>query len=324
MTAMQHHGNRKEKTKMEIIKINSMECGNSYETPLLITDITEKVGRNGSSYLDVKLSDGENKITAKWFDKTANTLGRNVGDICIVRLGVDEYQGQPSYKIIGCKDCNEEIDKSQFLITAPVSAEEMYQYIFIMLQNLENKEISAIGCAMYEEYKEKLLRWSAAKTMHHAFYSGLLYHTYRMVQSASELTKIYPCNKDLVICGCAIHDIGKLIELDTNELGEASYTVDGTLFNHLLIGCELVTFFGKKVGASKEVIKNLKHIVASHHENLEFGAIVKPATTEAMLVSQIDYLDSKVEAIEEATKDLEAGCVTDTCINGTHLYKPNL
>ena len=79
-----------------------------------------------------------------------------------------------------------------------------------------------------------------------------------------------------------------------------------------------------ELGTDKEVLRNLKHIIASHHGELEYGAIVKPATIEAIIVSQIDYLDSRVEMFEEALTNVDAGSMTENYVAGVHLYKPNI
>ena len=118
----------------------------------------------------------------------------------------------------------------------------MYDYIYKTLKNLENKDVSDLGCKIYEELKSRLMYWSAAKTMHHAYLSGLLYHTYRMVAAAEILSAIYPsCNRDLVICGCALHDIGKIKELSTDSLGKVNYKLNKCLciiiFNNIINKC---------------------------------------------------------------------------------------
>lgn len=310
---------------MTITKFTTMETGKTYETPLMVTEINEKTGKNGSAYLDVKLSDGDNAIIAKCFNMTVADFSAKVGEVLDFNISVEEYNGSPSYKITGFKPCNEDINKADFVISAPIPAKDMYDYIYKTLKNLENKDVSDLGCKIYEELKSRLMYWSAAKTMHHAYLSGLLYHTYRMVAAAEILSAIYPsCNRDLVICGCALHDIGKIKELSTDSLGNATYTIDGSLLNHSLIGIECVSYYANELGTDKEVLRNLKHIIASHHGELEYGAIVKPATIEAIIVSQIDYLDSRVEMFEEALTNVDAGSMTENYVAGVHLYNPNI
>lgn len=163
---------------MTITKFTTMETGKTYETPLMVTEINEKTGKNGSAYLDVKLSDGDNAIIAKCFNMIVADFSAKVGEVLDFNISVEEYNGSPSYKITGFKPCNEDINKADFVISAPIPAKDMYDYIYKTLKNLENKDVSDLGCKIYEELKSRLMYWSAAKTMHHAYLSGLLYHTY--------------------------------------------------------------------------------------------------------------------------------------------------
>ena len=90
-----------------------------------------------------------------------------------------------------------------------------------------------------------------------------------MVRSAVMLSRVYPVDRELLLAGTALHDIGKLSELETDNLGVADYSVDGNLFGHSLIGCEMVTKAASKNIYDEEKVRLLKHMIASHHGTLE-------------------------------------------------------
>ena len=299
------------------MKFSEMEIGNNYVTNVMLTSVTEKQSKNGGTYLDINMIDGDNEVNAKYFSMNKNDFAHEKGDIISVNLNVKEFNGSKNFNITKHYVPEGEVYKGDFIITAPVDAEEMYEFIFDTLKGLKNKELATITTRIYTDFRSQLLYWSAAMTHHHNCYSGLLYHSYRMVKSAIQLVQVYS-NCD---AGAALHDIGKLKELSTDEFGVAEYTEDGNLFGHLFIGAELLTYYGNKCKISKEVMRNLKHIIISHHENLEWGAITRPATMEAFLVSQIDYIDSQIYVFEKEEKDIEPGYMSENrVLGGIHVY----
>lgn len=149
---------------------------------------------------------------------------------------------------------------------------------------------------------------SAAKTIHHDCRSGLIYHTYRMIKAALKLTETYDnLDRTLLITGAALHDIGKIRELSTNEFGAAEYTPEGRLLGHAMIGVAMVDDAVEHYDCKCEKTEMLKHIIASHHGKLEYGACVVPAIPEAICVNMLDELDAKLYQMEEALKTTEPG-----------------
>lgn len=78
------------------------------------------------------------------------------------------------------------------------------------------------------------------------------------------------------------------------------------------MGAILVRDYGKKLQTPEPVLKELEHIILSHHGEPEWGAVVKPASLEAFLVSQIDMIDARVMAFEEEITKLDAGLISDS------------
>ena len=74
----------------------------------------------------------------------------------------------------------------------------------------------------------------------------------------------------------------------------------------------------------------LEHIILSHHQKPEYGAVKVPATPEAVLVSMIDDLDAKTTialtaARPEFTKamDLGGNFTERNWALGTKVFKPD-
>ena len=132
-----------------------------------------------------------------------------------------------------------------------------------------------------------------------------------MAKASEVYTNIYEVNGDIITAGVILHDIGKLKELDTDDLGSASFTTEGRLFGHLLLGVMMIEEVAKEIGTPNEIVEQLEHIIASHHGKYEYGAIALPATKEAEIVYMLDMADSRIYMYEEAYKKVEPGEMSD-------------
>jgi 3'-5' exoribonuclease len=108
-------------------------------------------------------------------------------------------------------------------------------------------------------------------------------------------------NRDLVVAGCLLHDIGKLYELASFPKND--YQDEGQLLGHIVIGSELIHDRANKIpDFPKEVEMLIKHIVLSHHGEYEYASPKRPKCLEAMIVHLADYTDSKLKMLEEMVK----------------------
>ena len=104
--------------------------------------------------------------------------------------------------------------------------------------------------------------------------------------------------RDLLIFGAIYHDIGKVKELEVSS--EIKYTDEGRLVGHLTMACEFVEKFSSQINDFPEETKLMcKHIVLSHHGKLEYGSPKRPKFLEALIVSMVDELDSRVDSMKK-------------------------
>jgi 3'-5' exoribonuclease len=131
--------------------------------------------------------------------------------------------------------------------------------------------------------------------MHHAYIGGLLEHTLSMATIADYLADHYPyVNRDLLISGALLHDMGKVSEYSIE--GEFTFSEDGRLVGHIIRAITMVETAAAELGTlSPEQTQQIVHLIASHHGTLEWGSPVIPKTLEAILLHQIDLLDSRVQ-----------------------------
>ncbi|MDF2617024.1 MAG: metal dependent phosphohydrolase [Sedimentibacter sp.] len=164
------------------------------------------------------------------------------------------------------------------------------------------------------KYEKKLYYYPAAKKNHHSYMGGLLYHTLRMLQSGERLGQVYGFLKmDYIYAGVLLHDICKILEMDSDEYGVVSdYSMEGKLLGHIIQGIKEIEIEGEKIGLSREKSIILQHMVLSHHYEPEFGSPKKPMTPEAEILHFLDIIDARMFDFEHALEAIEPGQFTET------------
>ena len=267
---------------------------------VLLLKKEEKLGKKGK-YYDLSITDKQQTVFAKDWIMKAKTY--DDGTVVNAWLTKDSF-GYKLENIEPCPDCS----PGDFIRHPPINEQEMFDYLLGRLG--EYSSIAKIGVKLYGDNKEKLLYWSAAASMHHNIYGGLLYHTYRMVQLAEKMCEVYDgLDKELLITATALHDIGKLTELNTEMSGVTSYSEKGNMLGHAVIGINMIDAAAKELGIPEddEKLLLLEHCIASHHGQLDFGAITVPNIFEAQILNMIDLTDSRAYMYESQYDELKPG-----------------
>ncbi len=320
-----------------IRKFSEMRIGKTYETHALLLDATEKVAKNGKPYVVLSLCDGDQTITAREFGiglSTLRTSGILNGDIVKVVVCVEEYCGK-SYNVkFVAKQVDESITRDDFLVRAPINVEEKFAELLQKVgeshvpceEDSYLEPLSGLTSRILIQNKDAFVRASAAKSIHHNVIGGLLLHTITMVEVAEQVANKYQnLDRELLICGTALHDIGKITEMQTDELGNTSYTPKGRLLGHSAIGIMLIHEASQISGANNEErVLMLEHMLAAHHGVQEYGAIVNPAIREAFVLHALDMIDSKTYTIDEVYKSIDEGTLSPNIygLGGQSVYRP--
>jgi len=195
---------------------------------------------------------------------------------------------------------------------APVNTEELRKDIETTIANLENKVIKDITETIYNRFRDDFYLYPAATKFHHAYISGLAYHTHTMLKLAEGFYKVYPfLNTDLVNAGIVLHDMCKIFEFDTYEGSE--YTVKGKLLGHITMGANLIDSVARELGyIDEEETMLLEHIIISHHYYGNYGSPRKPNIAEALIIHFIDNIDSKTTVLGEELDVTETGHLTSS------------
>ena len=169
----------------------------------------------------------------------------------------------------------------------------------------------------------RLRRWPAALQMHHAHRHGLLWHSVQVAEGALALAGAYGKDEvlldlDAIVLGALLHDIGKGDE--QSEGASDGYPAPGRLVTHMGWGLVRLTEALTRAEAAgwtptarqRALFDHLLHVVASHHGQVDWGALCPPVSREAWLVHFADNVSAKLEGVGEALRSgtvLEDGWV---------------
>jgi len=317
---------------MKEFYINQLETGMEFQDFFMVKAIAVKMGANKKQYLDLMLGDCTGEITAKkWDVMDAELPALNEikdGDIIKIKANVTEWNGMRQIRVLRIRKAVDTDGQElwDFIKAAPEKTQDMYDYIGRAIDSMADKDLQAISRRMMEENKEKLLYYPAATKNHHSQYGGLLYHMKRMIDMGERACLVYQnLKRDWVVTGVIIHDMEKIREIESNELGIASgYSFEGQMLGHLVQGVKYVDRLAEELGINKEKAIMLEHMILTHHYEPEFGSPKKPLFPEAELLHYLDMMDAKMFDMEAALAATKPGEFSDRVwtLDNRKLYKP--
>ena len=294
------------------------------EGQFLLGSVSKGVNANGGSYLSVELRDASGQIVAKKWDATP--LDEQifvVGNVINVVGETNKYKEQLQLKILSAELVPlDEIDVEKFVKAPPVAKDELIKRFNDHIASIKNEDCLKILNYFINKFGEKIFSYPAAVSIHHEYSSGLLMHSITMADIANYLCPIYEADHDLMITGCLLHDLGKIIELEGPIVYK--YSLEGKLLGHISIMCAEIRKAAEELNIQSEIPLLLEHMVLSHHGQQEFGSPIMPLTKEGLLLSLIDNLDSKMVVVNKATVDLEPGTFSNKVfsLDNRSFYKP--
>jgi 3'-5' exoribonuclease len=315
-----------EETMMQIAAFaNEMEVLGYY----LLRNFEIKTGKTNKPYIDVTLEDKTGQVNAKIWN-LEGIDPEEFQDIIAVKVKgkVREYNGTLQLNIEKMRPVSnkDSIEFDDLIPSAPEKGSEMYAAVMAYADNIVNYDLKKLTVHILDTYKDKLEYYPAAKSNHHSIRGGLLYHILRMLEASKALCDVYKnVSTDLLYTGVILHDIAKIEEMNSNELGIVTeYSKEGELLGHITIGANIVHEAGKELGLDPEAVLAVKHMILSHHYEADFGSPKKPCFIEAELLHYIDMIDARVYDMEKATKDIEKGTFSEPVlsIERRKIYRP--
>lgn len=315
---------------MQFTYINNLKQGGTIYGIYVLRNKELKEASNKKLFLDLVFVDSTGEISGKIWDANEELYNSLVlNKIYNIYARVDKWKEALQLNIIKMQLAEQRVqDKiAEFVPSAPLAPEEMLREIYSYVGKINNSDIRNIVLKLLKNKEDKLLYYPAARSLHHSIRSGLLYHIIRMIRVAEKLKDVYSeINLDLLYAGVLIHDLAKVGELESDELGFSEYSKEGQLLGHLVMGIRDIEIAGRELGTSEEVILLLQHMVAGHHYEPEYGSPKKPMFLEAELLHYIDLMDARIYDYDNTLKNIDKGSFSEpvSSLDRRRLYNPDI
>lgn len=286
---------------MKSFFIKDLQLGQKlFSEPFVLKSLGKKITKNNLPYWDVKFADKTGEINGKIWSDGINASDENVivNDIVALDAIVEEnYNGSGIQLIVSSMKKTDNYAVEDFIRTIDLDVDEYWERLLKFANSVKNQYLKQLlkNILGDEEWAKRFKIWPAAEKVHHDFIGGLLRHTVEMLNLGEEAFKIYPeADRDLVITGVILHDIGKINELSVGSI--IARSLEGSLLGHIYQGGTLVENFIDRIPGFPSSLKaQVLHIILAHHLKLEWGSPVEPHTMEAMFVHLLDYMSSQLQ-----------------------------
>ena len=265
--------------------------------------------RAGKTYYSMTLQDKSGIMDAKIWDLTDAVGHFEAGDFIKIDGSVVSFQNANQLNVRRVRRSEEgEYDPSNYIPTSKKNVDEMVQQFLGYVKSLKNQYIKALAEEFFvkdESFIKRFKKHTAAKSVHHNFQGGLLEHTLGILQICDFLAGQYEVlDRDVLMIGAMLHDIGKMQELSDFPL--VDYTDEGNLVGHIVIGVEQINEKIKAIaGFPADLANIIRHMVLSHHGELEYGSPKKPALIEAVVLHYADNIDAKIMTFRTLLEESE-------------------
>lgn len=287
-----------------IADLASFEEGKFFESIFLVLTRQQRTTQTNKPYLNLILCDKTGQLEGRIWDPSDPRIAREEfdrGDVVKVRASVSRYNDRLQMKVEQLRKAfPAEIDKSDLMPATIYDVEALWAQLLAFVDSFTEPHLKLLLTTLLNDPKiaSAYREAPAAKQLHHAWLGGLLEHVVSLLTLADRVAPHYPLvHRDLLLTGVVLHDIGKVRELSW-EIG-FEYTLDGVLLGHISMGASLAERTMDTLPGFPPKLKTLVlHLILSHHGKLEFGSPKLPMTPEALVLSFVDDLDAKMQAMK--------------------------
>lgn len=292
--------------------VNQLSNGDSVDESYLVADKQLRANRQGNLYLHLELRDKTGSVGARlWNASEALARTFDPGDYLHVRGKTQLFQGALQLILSHVELIDpSRVEAEDFLPQSTQNVARLTARLRELLFSMSNPHLRAlVECFLIDdEFVRKYTTAPAGIKNHHAYHSGLLEHVVTLLTVASRIVDLYPeLDRDLLLTGIFLHDIGKVNELSYDRA--FAYSDEGQLVGHLVMGVEMLRDKLERTADltgepfPTELALRLKHMIVSHHGTHEFGSPKLPMTLEAIALHYLDNLDAKIHAFSREIRD---------------------
>lgn len=298
-------------TKVKFVK--DIREGEPVKDLFLVSNKAVMVSNSGKPYINLSLRDRTGQVECRVWDRAEEIAKRFERDDIVEASGnAIVYQGRLQLKVHDVRKAEGAADLSEFLPVTKKGIDPLWADLQRFVAAVKDPDLSALLRRVFPDppatgTAKRFRQAPGGKRMHHDYIGGLLEHTVSVAGICSLLAAHYEgVDGDMLVAGALLHDIGKVNELSYE--GAFEYTDEGRLLGHLYMGAEWVASECTKIeGFPPEKTMLLKHIILSHHGELEYGSPKRPKTLEAVILHFVENMDAKVAAFQDAVEALPDG-----------------
>ena len=279
------------------------EEGKLFDSFFLVLARQFRTTQTNKPYLHLIFCDKTGQLEARAWEPADSRIGKDVerGDVVKVRGCVQRFNDRLQMKVEQLRKAYpQEVDKAEYMAATTYDVAALWNQLLGFVESFTDPHLKLLLTTILADpkiagaYREA----PAAKQLHHAWLGGLLEHVVSLLTLADRVVPHYPIlQRDLLLTGVILHDIGKVRELAW-DIG-FEYTIEGVLLGHIQIGAALAE---RTMDSLPEFPPRLKmlvlHMILSHHGKLEFGSPKLPMIPESLMLSFLDDLDAKMMAMQ--------------------------
>jgi 3'-5' exoribonuclease len=305
---------------MPTVNLKQVQYGERVQHELRVVDRQEKQKANGEPFVILTLGNASGQIDTEpiWSNLLSEGWADGASRGAIVQaIGhIARYEGRGTSKrqlkltaplrVLP----REELRIEEFLPTIEQDTTMLWDHLDKLRHEMRSERLRRVVSLFFDDepFRLRFERTPASIGGHHSKVGGLLLHVWEVAYIGRGIAKAMRANADLVVAGALLHDIGKLEAYDVSWDGFVR-TREGHLMEHVVLGLLMLE---RKVAAqpeppcSDEQLLELRHLILSHHGQLEFGSPVRPLTTEAEILHRADDASAKAADMAECLADDEA------------------
>jgi 3'-5' exoribonuclease len=285
-----------------IADLMGFDEGKLFDSFFLVLAKQQRTTKQNKPYLSLTLGDKTGQIEARVWELGDPRIAKQFdrGEIVKVRGSVSRYDERAQLKVDQLRAALAgEADKMDMLPATTRDVAELWTALEAVVASITNPDLKRLLAALLADaaLAQAFREAPAARQLHHAWLGGLLEHVVSLLGLADRVAAHYPMlNRDLLLTGVILHDIGKIRELSWDT--GFDYTVEGVLLGHIQMGVELVEKTIAGLPGFPDRLRTLVvHMILSHHGKLEFGSPKLPMIPEAVVLNFVDDLDAKMQAM---------------------------
>jgi 3'-5' exoribonuclease len=320
------------RTKPALVRLCELETGQFADFFALLSERTKKETRDGKPYFACRFRDTRRTVgfmvwaDGGWYEACEQNWQE--GQFFKIRGVYGEHEKfGPQMDIQNIRpvtdaDKSDGFDPADFLDSSKQNPEQTFGELRDLAEsNIKDEPLCKMVLILLDRHADSLKRLPATTRHFYPYPGGLLEHTLSVTRSCLLLAEKYeaafpdlspPLNKDVIVAGAVLHDIGRVLEFQSDSATSVQRTVPGRLVGPIFLGRDLVRDAALELeDLNPQLVELLEHLLVSHLNLLEKDSPRMPMIPEALILHHADALDAYMEMFVRClSKDQEPGPFT--------------